>query len=130
MTARFSTSTHRHEAIFKSKNPEKSKAFTDSIQSKIWGGKENVYGREDPYDKDSPLRIPAEQEVESETRVKKGKKGKIVKELSEDVSDEFEAEPAEYVEAKTWDGLERVGGKSWREEFYDKKRGRPHFTKG
>jgi len=34
------------------------------------------------------------------------------------------------VEAKTWDGLERVGGKSWREEFYDKKRGRPHFTKG
>ncbi|KAF2500545.1 hypothetical protein BU16DRAFT_250355 [Lophium mytilinum] len=140
VAARFSTSTKlRQEPIFKPKNPEKAKAFTDKIQAKLWGGKENVLGREDPYDRNSPMRIPGEEHTPSEVEIREGKRVKV-EEVSEKFVDEATEEsqsydedynPAEpYEEAKTWHGLEKVGGKRWAEEYQDQKRGRQQFTRG
>ncbi|KAF2814328.1 uncharacterized protein BDZ99DRAFT_460006 [Mytilinidion resinicola] len=141
VAARFSTSTRlRQEPIFKPKNPEKAKAFTDSIQAKLWGGQENVLGREDPYDRNSPMRVPGGGKAENEVEAKRPQiveeeevSEKYADELAEEshsTEDEYSPDHGRYEEAKTWHGLERVGSKEWAEEYQDQERGRLHFRRG
>lgn len=101
----FSTTTRATAAA-----PKQTSEFTERIRSKIWGT-DDAPGREDPYSHDSPLRAPrrpVEQQLQQQQKKETPKRpaaaagGPVRK---QDAGDEDGYEPA-----KTWDGLEWVGG--------------------
>lgn len=79
--------------------------FTERLRSKIWGT-DYAPGREDPYSSDSPMRdsqkTAAAPQRPAQTTTPGGPK-RPVRQVQQD----------SYQPAKTWHGLEWVGGKQW-----------------
>ncbi|KAH7050311.1 ribosomal subunit 39S-domain-containing protein [Macrophomina phaseolina] len=81
--------------------------LTERLRSKIWGT-EYAPGREDPYSFDSPMRDPRQQSGPQRPSRKTTASGptRPVRQVQQDG----------YEPAKTWHGLEWVGGKQWADE--------------
>ncbi|KAF4546688.1 putative ribosomal protein l50 mitochondria protein [Lasiodiplodia theobromae] len=99
------------------------KPFTERLRNKIWGT-DYAPGREDPYSVTSPMR-PAERPAAAPQQPSKKTKAAAVAAASS--SEEAAAAPKRseqsledfdpnYAPAKTWHGLEWVGGKEWQKE--------------
>lgn len=103
---------------------EDQKPLTERLRSKIWGT-DYAPGREDPYSATSPMR-PAERPAAAPQQPSKKKKAAVPAaaaassseaaagpQRSEQSLEEFDPD---YAPAKTWHGLEWVGGKDWEQE--------------
>lgn len=102
---------------------EDQKPLTERLRSKIWGT-DYAPGREDPYSATSPMR-PADRPAAAPQQPKKKKKKAVVvaaASSSEEAAGPKRTEQSledfdpDYAPAKTWHGLEWVGGKEWQQE--------------
>lgn len=89
-------------------------ALTDSIRKKVWGTAD-APGRVDPYLATSPLKPSSAAQV-TEDRPTRQKQGPTVLNRARVTLDPpASAGPQEYNPADTWEGIEWIGGKEWRE---------------
>ncbi|KAF2190977.1 hypothetical protein K469DRAFT_746439 [Zopfia rhizophila CBS 207.26] len=112
----FSNSPHRLGFLDGKQDKRKHQAFVRRWQKRLLGESEPVGAHVDPYDPTSPVRISPEEQGEEQEELEK-----------------YQYEEGDHKEADTWDGLERVGGEKWIQQYNEWKMGekalwRPEFS--